>query len=321
MQALAWRALESWDLRVDTMTLASSGENTVFVLGTATGPSHVLRIHRFGYHSLAELESEVRWMTALGEAGIPVPPPIRTRAGRSHATVACDDPHGYRHVGVMGWLPGTVLGDVIESARDDAAVFACFRRLGQVIARMHDQAVHWRVPASFTRPSLDAEALMGEAPHWGPFWTAPMLTRAQRALFDRVRAALRSELEQLDRTPRNWSLIHADLHAWNVLVDGQRASVIDFDDAAFGWHAFDLAVALYPWVDDPRFEHMRDELLSGYRGQRALSGTMESEVAMFLVVRSLMVIGWMWARPEIQPERRLPARITLAVRLAERWLG
>jgi Ser/Thr protein kinase RdoA (MazF antagonist) len=127
------------------------------------------------------------------------------------------------------------------------------------------------------------------------------------------------ELRGLDRS-KGFSLIHADLHAGNVLMEGSRVSVIDFDDTVFGWHTFDLAVALFPYVDDPRLPDFRTALITGYRDGHALPDNHDAQIDLFLVVRSLMVIGWMWARPDIQPVKRLPARIRIASRLTRTWL-
>ncbi len=46
-------------------------------------------------------------------------------------------------------------------------------------------------------------------------------------------------------------MIHADMHLDNVLKDGERLNVIDFDDAGYGWHAFDLAVGIYHLLLNP----------------------------------------------------------------------
>lgn len=328
MEALAWRALAHWNLKVDHLSSLSSGENTVYLLHASSGPAHVLRIHRPGYHSPAELRSEVEWMTALHDAGISVPKPVRTSRGATHAEVfltesEMDSPVATtrsRHVGIIEWLPGATLGDVIEEATTPAETVNAFRSLGQLIAHMHAQAKDWQQPRSFTRPVLDAEALMGNSPHWGPFWTMPLLEPDEKALFLEAKARLRDELSVLDRS-QGFSLIHADLHAWNVLMDGERISVIDFDDAVFGWHTFDLAVALYPFIEDPRLTDFRAAMMEGYRLSHDLPPARERQIDIFLVVRSLMVLGWMWARPDIQPEQRLPARIKIAVSCVKAWLS
>ena len=40
-------------------------------------------------------------------------------------------------------------------------------------------------------------------------------------------------------------MIHADLHLDNILSFDDSLTVIDFDDSGFGWHACDLAHALW----------------------------------------------------------------------------
>ena len=44
-------------------------------------------------------------------------------------------------------------------------------------------------------------------------------------------------------------MIHADMHSQNVLIQEDKLSVIDFDDAGFGWYGFDLAVAVWDRLD------------------------------------------------------------------------
>ena len=58
MQALALIALRDWDLDVVDIAPIKVRENAVFRLDLAGGARAVLRVHRCGYHSDAELDSE-----------------------------------------------------------------------------------------------------------------------------------------------------------------------------------------------------------------------------------------------------------------------
>ena len=109
---------------------------------------------------------------------------------------------------------------------------------------MHAHSETWRPPAGFVRRAVDADGLMGAAPHWGAFWGHAALTPAERGSADRDRERLHAALGRLPRDPLWFGMIHADLHHGNLLADGERLTVIDFDDCAFGWHLYDLAVAL-----------------------------------------------------------------------------
>ena len=73
--AAAKLALTEWDLHVNNIRLVSKAENTVFRLDTERGKPYALRIHRPGYHTLPELDSEQQWTAALDRAGIRVPIP------------------------------------------------------------------------------------------------------------------------------------------------------------------------------------------------------------------------------------------------------
>ena len=99
--------------------------------------------------------------------------------------------------------------------------------------------------------------------------------------------------------PEVYSLIHADFHPNNVIVNGERLHVIDFDDAGFGWHAYDFAVALYHYQDAPNHPAIRDALLDGYRQVRPLADDTVAMIPLFLLIRSLASIGWTAARPEL----------------------
>ena len=98
-----------------------------------------------------------------------------------------------------------------------------------------------------------------------------MLSRAERHLLLATRDTLHAALTRYGKPARTFSLIHADLHPRNVLIDGTHAAVIDFDDAGFGWHQYDLAVALVSYQHHPAFAAFRDACIAGYRSVRALA--------------------------------------------------
>ena len=107
---------------------------------------------------------------------------------------------------------------------------------------------------------------------------------------------------------RTFSMIHADLHPHNVLVEVDRLHVIDFDDAGFGWHHYEFAVALTSYTDHSDFEVIRDEMLAGYRTERAFPDSDAALLPMFLLVRELVILGWHLERPEYGRGERMIQR-------------
>jgi Ser/Thr protein kinase RdoA (MazF antagonist) len=289
------RALDHFDVAVVALTFVSASENTVYRVDAADGRSYALRVHRPGYHTLAELKSENAWTTALSDAGVDTPRPVPTRTGAGYATVPYGDAGDTRHVGMIEWLEGEAFDAVVVRAGCDHVPI--FRDLGRLMARMHAQAVGWQPPAGFTRHTLDGEGLIGDDPWWGPFWHVPEFSAAESALVLETRAGIRRMLREYGTGHGAYSLIHSDLLPPNVLVRPTGGvAAIDFDDAAYGYHAYDLAVGLHEFTQHPDFDTIRDALLEGYAAERTLDPDVVRLLPIFLLVRCLVEIGWFESR-------------------------
>ena len=317
LRAIAERALDEWDIPAVQLELISISENTVFRLDTDAGESYVLRIHRPGYHTLAELNSEQQWTAALKRAGIGVPLPRRTRDGRGYATVPVPSTTEVRHVGIVEWFEGVTLSSIMAQASDMEALALHFNQLGRIAAKIHNQAVDWQIPEGFQRHAFDADGFMGETPFWGPFWVLPELKAAEREYILNARRVIHRVLSDYGKAGGTYSLIHADLHPHNLLVNGDQLHVIDFDDSGFGWHQYEIAVALDAYRKPPYFEVARDALIAGYRSERSLSEPAIELLPMFLLIRSLALLGWLHERPEHNKGDRVRNLIQSACRQAE----
>ncbi|BBK42436.1 homoserine kinase [Allostella vacuolata] len=301
-QALARFGLEGAELRFVLMS-----ENVTFrATDPRDGSRFVLRLHRPWYHDIAALKSEHLWTRALLEAGVSVPVPLRTADGEEFVQVDIPAMDEQRWAGLARWVEGELLSEVLAREADHEATAAHFARLGAIMAAVHNQAAGWTPPPGFRRHALDADGLMGPAPFWGPFWEHGLLSPDERSLLLATRDRLHAALTRYGKAGHAFSMIHSDLHARNVLVDGARTAVIDFDDAAFGWHQYDLAAALAAYQRQPAFPTIRDACIAGYRSVRALSEQDLALLPMFLLIRSLASIGWYHQRPELTPSMDLP---------------
>lgn len=293
----ARQALEHWPVQVAELKFISQSENIVFKVRSAQEENFVLRLHRPGYNSLAQLQSERVWTAALNDAGISAPVGVPASSGEQF--IKFED----RYAGMLHWSEGTTLQPEFYATKDARTRRDYLEELGRLIARMHEQASAWTPPQGFERRNLDTDGLVGEAPSWGRFWEVPEMDRAARDRLSNLRKALQQILSGYEiqaRATQQFSLIHADLHFGNVIRTGNNLHVIDFDDTAFGFHAFDLAVAINEFQTLPEYDEIADALITGYSAVRpSQAEKMQAWLPTFHVVRTCSILGWLHDRPEM----------------------
>ena len=318
LHAIAESALPFWELQPKSMELVSRSENTVFRLDMSSGKRFVLRIHRPGYHNLAELESELQWTRALNAAGVHVPVGVNTLDGPGYATIPTPDGESSRAVGLVQWIEGEILGESVQGVDDPSVLATHFEQMGQIAAAMHNQATVWSPPEGFTRHAFDVPGYVGESPFWGRFWDIPLLTPSQREILGRAREQIRAILSHYGEDRGTYSMIHADLHLHNVLLGADGSlHIIDFDDAGFGWHQYDFATALFGYEDQSWFRELVAAMLSGYREVRSFNSEAETLIPLFVLIRRLVLIGWRRDRPELGRREGLEDYIEDACRRVE----
>jgi Ser/Thr protein kinase RdoA (MazF antagonist) len=295
----AHRALAAFPVTPSTVDLVWQSENITFrVFDANTQSKYVLRLHRWDYHTLNELNSERAWTLALNDAGITAPHAVLTRSGTHFHTV--DIPgEAARYAGMTLWLEGTPLVELLEADASDPAHEDYFRQIGALAATLHTQAGAWPLPDGFERQALDKDGLIGATPFWGNFWEHAQLTDTEKQMMLQMRTRMCEILDAYGQNERNFGLIHADLHCENILLTEDGVAPIDFDDAGFGWHMYDLAVILFAERDRPQFEVFKDAVLVGYQSLRPLSKTDLDMLPVFILLRAMVLIGWLNQRPEL----------------------
>lgn len=325
LEQLAARALEHWQLQGSSLSLIKYRENAVFEVVTPTGQRVALRIHRHGYHTDDELRSELQWMQALSAAGVQVPESLTSLSGKQFEVVSAPGVPEPRQVDVFAWLEGAAFGSVETGINDTGAIKDNFFCLGSLAARVHNQATGWTPPHGFTRHAWDREGLVGEQPFWGRFWELPALQGKALTVIQRARAAVAEGLIVYAARPgheQRYSMIHADLVGENVLVDRAGVRLIDFDDAGFGWHLFELATALYFDRGEPYYDEAAAALVAGYRSERALPDEDLAWLPLFTAARSFTYLGWVHTRPETETAKEMTgALIELALDACEAYLA
>ena len=294
-----------------TCQLINLSENGTFrvVEGARTS---ILRVHRADYHSATAVESELAWIDALRrDTGVPTPVPVAAVDGRRVVPVHHDA--RTRNVVLFDELPGHE--PAAESLSERFAI------LGEITARMHEHSRRWTPPAWFARFCWDWDCTLGEHPRWGRWQDGVGVGVAERDVLGRAADLLRLRLAAFGSGPDRFGLIHADLRLANLLLDGDRVAVIDFDDCGHGWNLYDLGAAVSFIEDDPRVPEWCDVWVRGYRTVRALPREHEVEIPSFVWLRRLMLVAWIGSHPGTDLALQMGAAFTAgSCDLAEQYL-
>ncbi|MCY3860187.1 MAG: phosphotransferase [Gammaproteobacteria bacterium] len=277
--------------------LISRAENVSFYVEAEKNERYVLRIHRPEYHTLSELIAEQVWTEALLAEGIDVPVIVRTTDDERYTQVSVNG--DIRNVGLLQWVDGKTLREQSHGSPDVEDLIRIYRDVGNLLATLHEQASRWEPPEDFVRHSFDEHGLMGERPFWGRFWEASNLTAKQLDHLLSMRNQIFTLLARLPKDRNVYSLIHADLHTGNLISHGDSLHIIDFDDSGFGWHCYDFAVALSEVQELELREPLLNALFRGYEAKRPLKDWVKDLVPLFNVIRHLVHIGWIDARPDL----------------------
>lgn len=317
LDRLATAALALWELPPETTARRLNlSENATYLVEAPGGLRRILRVHRPGYHSRRAIECELAWSQALRAEGVVEAP--AALPGRDGALVQALRLPGLsrpRHLAMFEFVAGRH-----PDARDDLS--AGFRQLGAIAARTHLHAIRWRRPASFERPAWDVAAVFGPAAPWGDWRAAPNVTPGIAAVLGRVEATVTRRLAAYGRGAGRFGLIHADMRLANLLVEGDRTWLIDFDDCGFGWFLYDFAAAISFIEDNPQVPALKAAWLEGYRSVRPLGAEDEAEIDTLVMLRRLALLAWIGSHMEApEPQALAPRFASVTAELGEAWLS
>lgn len=285
-------ALPFWGLSDATaLKLLTISENATFRAHDPASDRHVVfRVHRPGYHTRAEIESELAWLTALGRDGVVATlTPVPKTDGSLIADI--DDEGTTRHAVAFELVSGREPAEGEDLPR-------WFRELGAINARLHAHAKSWEPPAGFVRKRWDYDAMLGSVLLWGDWRAALGLPEEGRAILERTALVLRDLVEDYGTTPDRFGLVHADMRVANLLVDGDRLSVIDFDDCGFSWYLYDFAAAISFVEHEPYIPQLQAAWIEGYRTVAPLTDEECAILPVFIMLRRMLLTAWVASHAE-----------------------
>jgi Ser/Thr protein kinase RdoA (MazF antagonist) len=246
-------------------------ENTNHLVTTSSNERFLLRQHRAESRSLAMLESEMWLLNHLHQSGLEVQRTVSLPGGNHILTLDS------QHFSLLSWIDGEVL-EIINAAQAEA--------VGVLMARFHNIARDFKPPIDFERLQYTSdylEKILNELR--GIDWLQPDMD-----LFEHSMARAKQAFEE-PNIP--WGLIHADLHSANMVWNGAKVAMIDFDRCGFGPVSYDIATT-FGYLEDPE----RTAFLSGYETVLPLPQGFPKKRKLFMIAEWLTNLAFLAARAE-----------------------
>lgn len=275
--------LPVWTASRDShVQLLSLSENAVYLVkDAAVNQPFIVRVHRSGYNTKTEIESELIWLKALGgETKVKLPVPILGQSG----TFIQDLPSGNSAVAfdfVRGKHPASE-GDILTT----------LKFLGATAAQFHRHARLWEHPPGFVRKIWDFPHCLGNGAIWGDWRGAPGLSPKNIKYLESIVSTLKARLESFGRGPERFGLIHGDMKLANVLISDDGLHVLDFDDCGYGWFLYDYGCAMTGLDVGSAVDARKQAWISGYRQVADLSRDDEDMLPTFSLLRRFLTMAW-----------------------------
>jgi Ser/Thr protein kinase RdoA (MazF antagonist) len=275
--------LPAWNTSRDShVRLLSLSENAVYlVVSTVLRQPFIVRVHRSGYNTKSEIESELSWVRALGEeTNVKLPEPILGQSG----TFVQELPNGISAV-AFGFVKG-------RHPKSEDDILVTLNNLGAIAAQFHRHARIWERPTGFARKIWDFPHCLGNAAIWGNWRDAPGLSAKNIVYLEPIVSTLKKRLEMFGCGPERFGLVHGDMKAANVLITDVGFHVLDFDDCGYCWFLYDYGCAMTGLDVGPAAIARTQAWVSGYRQVADLSQEDEGMLPTFSLLRRFMTMAW-----------------------------
>ncbi|HXQ10156.1 MAG TPA: phosphotransferase [Caulobacteraceae bacterium] len=275
--------------------LFARGFNDTYELEATDGRRYMARLCDRRFRGPANVDYETALLAHLDRCGIAVGTPVADRQGRLWSIL--DAPEGHREFAVFERLEGRApFAGFLRTGKADAQTLADIQALGASLGQMHLAGASFDGPPSLYR--IDGRHLI-ENP------LAQILAVVDDPLAQELTAVGESLRAQLTERAPSLSIghCHGDNHAGNTLIaDSANGAPIpgwfDFDDAAPGFLAYDLATFLWSGLFHARSDTLSEAsrptwtaFVTGYRSVRPIPAGDFDAIGLLVAIRHVNFMG------------------------------
>ncbi|MBD2869103.1 phosphotransferase enzyme family protein [Paenibacillus arenilitoris] len=273
-QDILRQAAERYGIREDSLNELNGFQNFVYS-GMAGDREVILRIAHVTHRNEALTKAELDFIMFLAESGVKAARPIQSLTGDLLHSI--DDAFVAT---AFEKVPG-------RNAKIAEESNTFYENIGQFVGKIHKLSL--RYPSQHVRCEWNENALLASFKNYCP-----------SELHDRFDRLI-GEVGALSKDKDAYGLIHGDISCGNYLNDGDKAHIIDFDEAEYCWFVSDIATPLLyeipiPWVVDGEArkeiaKRFFSNFMNGYCKENTISQVWIKKIPLFIDLRQARVLA------------------------------
>ena len=233
----------------------------------------VLRISPADLATMRHDEARLTFLHTLAGWDVPVVQPVRRR---DHTYLGPLSLSAGAPVAVLyAYVPGVAPGRALTPAQSFA--------FGRAIAQLHQTTTAG--PAGGDRPALPALDLIDQPAAVIGGWPA----FHQHARLHAMTTQARRRLHDLPRVGPLFGFCHGDVHPMNIVIDGDRLTLLDFEWSGYGWRMYDVATFAWAMRGLPTERTLHNAFVDGYQTIRPLRCQEQATLPLFMGLRHLLL--------------------------------
>ena len=254
----------------------------------------VIRITPASQRCRDELVSELHWIDFLFNSG------LKTCRALSSVNGLFVEPLMFNNKSVYVVVFEKIPGERIElAAFNDTFI----QKWAEALAQLHGLARQYQPPSHIQKRN----DWLNDSIFHKSIEALNESSLAMRSLFPE----LIERLKKYPQTHENFGLVHGDLHTGNFFYINEEMHIFDFDDSAYHWFFYDLAIPLHTLVhhysNREELKLRLNQFINFYFKDSVRPENWKEDFALFYRFRCTLVHFWLLA---IRKERNLDEAMT-----------
>lgn len=230
----ALNALQEYEADWCSIHFIQVSEHVTFRIMADEGEQFLLRIHPAS-KLREEIISELEWLSAMKRKGLILPVAVPNRQGAFVTDVATRDGLRFSST-LLRWIEG-------ERLEKGALTEEAIRKMGSMMASLHEASTDFSPSAGFARPSWGSQTFKRDWEHLR-LHHRKFISNDAFELYSKAANKVADRLCMFTSHDRNYGMIHADLHIGNIVFREDEPYPIDFGRCGFGYHLYDIAQSI-----------------------------------------------------------------------------